>query len=72
MLAYDWTLVIWMVFVFMKVPAEAIPNMLLRPQRWNEALLDATNPAQEPVLMGIEGIVDRTMSARVAKVMRTN
>ena len=71
MVAYDWTLVIWMVYAFMKIPAETIPNMLLRPQRWNEALMDASHPSQEPVLMGIEGIVDRTMSARVAKVMRT-
>ena len=71
MMVYDWTLVIWLVYAFMKAPAEAIPNMLLRPQRWNEALMDVSHPSQEPVLMGIEGIVDRTMSARVAKVMRT-
>jgi hypothetical protein len=71
MMAYDWTLLIWLVYAFMKVPADVVPNMLLRPQRWNEALLDMANPAQEPVLMGIEGIVDRTMSARVAKPIRT-
>ena len=71
MFAYDWTLVIWTVYAFMKIPVETTPNMLLRPQRWNEALMDAAGPTQEPVLMGIEGIVDRTMSARVAKVMRT-
>ena len=71
MFAYDWTLMIWLVYALLPIPAETIPNLLLRPQRWNEALMDVSNPSQEPVLMGIEGIVDRTMSARVAKVMRT-
>jgi hypothetical protein len=72
MLAYDWTLLIWLAYACMPAPKETTPNMLLRPQRWNEALFDASHPSQEPVLMGIEGIVDRTMSARVAKPIRTH
>lgn len=72
MLAYDWTLLIWLVYACLPIPSEAGSNMLLRPQRWNEALLDVAHPANGPVLMGIEDLVDRTMSTRVRKVMHTN
>jgi len=70
--AFDWALVVWLVYSCMKVPSESAPNMLLRPQRWNEALMDAAHPAHGPVLMGIEDIVDRTMSARVTKPVHMN
>ena len=70
--SYDWTLLIWLAYAFMKVPSESAPNMLLRPQRWNEALMDAAHPSHGPVLMGIEDIVERTMSARVTKPAHTN
>jgi hypothetical protein len=72
MAAYDWTLLIWLAYACMKVPSESAPNMLLRPQRWNEALLDAAHPSHGPVLMGIEDIVERTMTARVTKAVHTN
>jgi hypothetical protein len=72
MAAYNWTLVIWLVYACMRVPEENAPNMLLRPQRWNEALLDASQPANGPVLLGIETIVERALSARAAKPAHTN
>jgi hypothetical protein len=72
MAAYNWTLVIWLVYACMRVPEENAPNMLLRPQRWNEALLDASQPANGPVLLGIENIVERALSARAAKPAHTN
>jgi hypothetical protein len=72
MAAYNWTLVIWLVYACMRVPEENTPNMLLRPQRWNEALLDASQPANGPVLLGIENIVERALSARAAKPAHTN
>jgi hypothetical protein len=71
MAAYDWTLVIWLVYAAMRVPDEIVPNMLLRPQRWNEALLDASQPANGPVLLGIENIVERALSTG-AKPLHTN
>ncbi len=67
MASYDWTLLIWLVYACMKVPVESAPNMLLRPQRWNEALMDAAHPSHGPVLMGIEDIVERTMTSSVTK-----
>jgi hypothetical protein len=70
-MAYDWTVVIWLVYALMPVPDETVPNMLLRPQRWNEELLDATLPSQGPVLLGIEDIVDRAMNTRAGNPLRT-
>lgn len=72
MTAYLWTLVIWLAYTFMRVPDETTPNMLLRPQRWNEALLDVTHPANGPVLLGIEDIVERTLNTRATKPVHTN
>lgn len=72
MAAYDWTLLVWLAYALLPVPTEAVPNMLLRPQRWNEALLDVSHPSNGPVLLGIESIVDETMSTRSRTAMRTN
>src|SRR5215471_7591639 len=62
---YCWSLTVWMIYMCMPVVAEAGPNLLLKPQRWNEALLDAANPANGPVLLGIEDLVDRTLKGSV-------
>ena len=61
--AYDVMLVLWLVYVLAKVPAEVLPNMLLRSQRWNDALLE--EPAaeeQSTLLIGIETLVERAFS----------
>lgn len=65
--AYLWTLVTWLVYMSLPVMAEAGPNLLLKPQRWNEALLDVSNPSNGPVLLGIEDLVDRTLKGSVRK-----
>src|SRR5438270_340248 len=62
MVAYLFTLVIWLVYALMPQPAESLPNLLLRPQRWSDALIHAANPMPEQtVLLGIEDIVDRAL-----------
>jgi hypothetical protein len=62
MTAYDCALVTWLTYMLLPQPAQALPNLLLRPQRWSDALLHASNPVQEnPVLLGIEDIVDRAL-----------
>ena len=56
-------LVLWLIYVLAKVPAEVLPNMLLRSQRWNDALLE--EPAaeeQSTLLIGIETLVERAMN----------
>lgn len=61
--AYDVMLLLWLVYVLMKAPAEVMPNMLLRSQRWNEALLEGpTLDEQSTLLIGIETLVERAMS----------
>ena len=65
--AFLWTLVTWLVYMCLPVMAEAGPNLLLKPQRWNEALLDASNPSTGPVLLGIEDLVDRTLKGSTVR-----
>jgi hypothetical protein len=61
--AYNAMLVLWLVYVLTKVPAEVLPNMLLRSQRWNDALLeDPALEEQSTLLIGIETLVERAMS----------
>ncbi len=69
MSTYDWTLITWLTYMLMPAPVES-PNLLLKPQRWNDALLDATRPDHGPVLLGIEDIVERTLKGS-AKPTRT-
>jgi len=50
-------------YILLPQPAEALPNLLLKPQRWSDALLHAANPVREhPVMLGIEDIVDRALT----------
>jgi hypothetical protein len=61
--AVDAMLVIWLCYAVMPEPAEVLPNMLLRSQRWNEALLDQPHAEGEPtLLLGIENLVERAMT----------
>jgi hypothetical protein len=61
--AYNTMLGIWLAYVLVKAPAEVLPNMLLRSQRWNEALLeDPELEEQSTLLIGIETIVERAMN----------
>jgi len=60
---YDATLIIWVCYAAVKEPAEVLPNMLLRSQRWNEALLEHPQHEQQaPLLHGIESLVDEAMT----------
>ncbi len=61
--AYTAMLLVWLVYVVMRTPAEVLPNMLLRSQRWNDALLeDPMVEEQSTLLVGIETLVERAMS----------
>jgi hypothetical protein len=63
MATFDVTLAIWLIYSFLKEPVAVMPNMLLKPQRWNDDLLHASAPAAgETVLLGIESIVDRALT----------
>jgi hypothetical protein len=63
MAAFDCALITWLTYMLLPQPAEALPNLLLRPQRWSDALMHAANPVHEnPVMMGIEDIVDRALT----------
>ena len=54
---------IWLIYSLVREPAAVMPNMLLKPQRWNDDLLHAAAPgATETVLLGIESIVDRALT----------
>jgi hypothetical protein len=60
--AQYFALICWFVYARMPVPAIALPNLLLKPQRWSEALMHASNPeSEQTVLLGIEDIVDRAL-----------
>jgi len=64
--AYDAMLLVWLGYVMVKPPREVLPNMLLRSQRWNEALLEEPEQEQEEevstLLIGIETLVERALS----------
>jgi len=62
--AYDTMLLVWLAYVIAKPPREMLPNMLLRSQRWNEALLEEPEPEEEvsTLLIGIETLVERALS----------
>jgi len=62
--AYDAMLLVWLGYVIAKSPVEVLPNMLLRSQRWNEALLEEPEPEEEvsTLLIGIETLVERALS----------
>ncbi len=63
MVAFNASLVTWLVYAFLPEPAAVLPNLLLKPQRWSDDLLHASAPAtSETVLLGIEGIVDRALT----------
>jgi len=56
-------LVIWLAYAAMPEPVEVLPNMLLRSQRWNEALMENAEFQGEPtLLLGIENLVERAMA----------
>ncbi|MBV8207682.1 MAG: hypothetical protein JO041_12880 [Acidobacteria bacterium] len=59
---YDAMLVMWLAYVLAKAPLEVLPNMLLRSQRWNDALLEEpTLDEQSTLLIGIETLVERAL-----------
>lgn len=61
--AYNAMLVVWLFYVVAKAPAEVLPNMLLRSQRWNDALIEEpTLEEQSTLLIGIETLVERAMN----------
>ena len=63
MVTYYFVLGVWAAYAAMPQAAATEPNMLLRPQRWNDALLHASNPVHEQtVLLGIEDLVDRALN----------
>jgi hypothetical protein len=65
MTAFDIMLLIWLGYMLLPVPAEVVPNLLLRTQRWSEALVDVTMPeTDQTVLVGIQSIVDRAFTKR--------
>jgi len=65
MTSFDIMLLIWLGYMLLPVPAEVVPNLLLRTQRWSEALVDATMPeTDQTVLVGIQSIVDRALTKR--------
>jgi hypothetical protein len=62
--AYDAMLLVWLGYVIVRPPAQVLPNMLLRSQRWNDALLEEPEPEEEvsTLLIGIETLVERALS----------
>jgi hypothetical protein len=61
-LTYDIAAVIWLAYMLSPEPADILPNMLLRSQRWNEQLLEQPDTEEATLLLGIESIVDRAMN----------
>ncbi len=64
MFAYNVTLVVWLVYAWMKSPVRDVSTSLLQPQRWEESLSGIHNhplPADSLIPM-FEGMVDRALS----------
>jgi hypothetical protein len=53
---------IWLFYAVIPEPVEVLPNMLLRSQRWNDALLENPQIESQPLLHGIESLVDQAMT----------
>ena len=64
MVAFHAALITWLVYALKPEPAAVMPNLLLKPQRWSDALVHASNPdmQENTVLLGIEDIVERTLN----------
>jgi hypothetical protein len=63
MAAYNCTLLIWLGYALVKIPAKEAPVSLLRPQRWEQSLTDIHHPLPADSLIPMfEGMVDRALS----------
>lgn len=62
LLIYNVMLLVWLGYVLVPEPREVLPNMLLRSQRWNEALRENQAADEAPLLIGIESLVERALS----------
>jgi hypothetical protein len=63
MVAYNCTLLIWLGYTLVRVPAREAPVSLLRPQRWEQSLTDIHHPLPADSLIPMfEGMVDRALS----------
>jgi hypothetical protein len=61
--AIDVMVAAWVCYLVVPEPKEVLPNMLLRSQRWNEALLETEHLDGQPtLLLGIESIVERAFT----------
>ena len=58
----DLMALIWLSYAVLPEPVEILPNMLLRSQRWNDALLENPQVESQPLLHGIESLVDEAMT----------
>ncbi len=63
MVAYNCTLIIWLVYSWAKSPVREAPANMLRPQRWEQSLTDIHHPLPADSLIPMfEGMVDRALS----------
>jgi hypothetical protein len=63
MSAYNLSLFIWLGYTLVKSPAREAGSTLLRPQRWEQSLVDIHHPVPSDSLIPMfEGMVDRALS----------
>jgi hypothetical protein len=63
MSAYNLSLFIWLGYTLVKSPAREAGSSLLRPQRWEQSLVDIQHPLPADSLIPMfEGMVDRALS----------
>jgi len=63
MSAYNVSLLIWLGYTLVKSPAREAGSTLLRPQRWEQSLVDIHHPgAGDTLIPMFEGMVDRALS----------
>jgi hypothetical protein len=63
MAVYNIAIVVWLCYFVGKSPAREISANLLRPQRWEQSLMDIQHPvAPDSLIPMFEGMVDRALS----------
>ena len=63
MVAYNTSLLVWVVYAVAKSPAREATSTLLKPQRWEQSLSDIQHPLPADSLIPMfEGMVDRALS----------
>jgi len=63
MVAYNFTIVIWLTYMASKSPAREASANTLMPQRWDQSLTDIQHPmAPDSLIPMFEGMVDRAFS----------